>query len=89
MKTLLALALALAATTATAQPTGPGGKAQDAGARPPQAPVAAAVDKSPRCETRAVNECRSSCDTRRYDLAKPAEVDRKRAECRQDCIRGC
>lgn len=90
MKTLLTLLLAAClAAPAFAQPSPSRGSTGDAANKAPSPPPPGSVDKSPRCLPQAVNECRSGCDTRRFEGLKPAELDRKRGECKQDCVRGC
>lgn len=86
--TLLATTLCspvLAATPAPqAQP-----KARDAALTLPKTAPNTATDKSGRCETKSVNECRSGCDSRRYDTVDKNLLPKLQYECKQDCIRGC
>ncbi len=63
--------------------------AGDAGIKPPSPPPSSTVDKSPRCVPAAVNECRNTCMSKKYDSSDKRELDRKHNECKQDCIRGC
>ncbi|MFO1328138.1 MAG: hypothetical protein U1F56_12335 [Rubrivivax sp.] len=81
--------LLLAAASALAAPPPAPAPSRDVPGKSPTAPPPSAVDNSPRCQTQAVNECRSRCETRRFEVPTIDEVNRKRAECKQDCIRGC
>jgi hypothetical protein len=64
-------------------------KARDAALTMPKTAPNTVADKSGRCETKAVNECRSSCDGRRYDTVDKNLLPKLQYECKQDCIRGC
>lgn len=55
----------------------------------PTTPPNPVADKSPRCLPTTVNECRQSCDTKKYDNTDKKDVAKKQNECKQDCIRGC
>lgn len=68
---------------------GPAVAAGDAGLPAPKPPSQVQLDKSPRCEPAKVNECRTTCDRKKYDVASKDEVAKKQYECKQDCIRGC
>ena len=87
MRRLLLTAALLAAASAvwSAPPT----PVRDVPGKSPTAPPPGSTDSSPRCQTQAVNECRTRCDSRPIEAPTRAEVDRKRGECKQDCVRGC
>ena len=55
----------------------------------PTTPPNPVADKSPRCVPAAVNECRQSCDNKKFDSTDKREAAKKQNECKQDCIRGC
>jgi hypothetical protein len=63
--------------------------AGDAGMPAPKPPVQAQLDKSPRCEPAKVNECRTTCDRKKYEATGKDDLAKKQYECKQDCIRGC
>ena len=63
--------------------------ARDATLKMPKTAPNTAADKSGRCETKSVNECRGSCDSKRYDTVDKNLLPKLQYECKQDCIRGC
>lgn len=82
VKSLLAAVLAVALA-------GPALAAGDAGLKPPKPAAANLADKSPRCEPAKVNECRTTCDRKKYESTNKDEVAKQQYECKQECIRGC
>jgi hypothetical protein len=84
MKLLHAGGLAMALTFGS-----PVASAADAGLPAPRPLSQVPVDKSPRCEPAKVNECRTTCDRKKYEATDKSEVARKQYECKQECIRGC
>lgn len=81
-KSLLAATLAVALSGAALA-------AGDAGLKPPKPAAANLADKSPRCEPAKVNECRTTCDRKKYESTNKDEVAKQQYECKQECIRGC
>jgi len=63
--------------------------ARDASLKLPKTAPNTVADKGGRCETKAVNECRSACDSKRYDTVDKNLLPKLQYECKQDCIRGC
>ena len=80
-KILVALLVAAAASAAAANPPPQPQpqRARDVAGKAPTAPPPGSTDTGPRCQTQAVNECRSRCDTRQFEVPTPAEVNRTRA----------
>lgn len=89
LHTLLALSTGALLAFGAAQANPPTAPNRDAGLKPPAASQGPAADKSPRCLSQAVNECRSQCEVRKFEAANKAELSRKQSECKLDCVRGC
>jgi hypothetical protein len=63
--------------------------AGDAGLPVPKPPAQPIVDKGPRCEPAAVNQCRSTCERKTFEVKNGKTKDQLVNACKQDCIRGC
>lgn len=86
LRSILNLGLGLAAAALCSAALAAG----DAGSpKLPSTPPSPVVDKSPRCQPAAVNECRQACSTKKFDSNDKAEVAKKQNECKADCVRGC